>query len=100
MTFRTLDLGADKLVSYRDGHPPEPNPALGLRSLRLSLRDPALFRTQLRAILRAAALGDVRVMFPLVSTLANSAGPARSSTRSPPTWWPRGLPSPPTSPSA
>jgi phosphoenolpyruvate-protein phosphotransferase (PTS system enzyme I) len=70
VTFRTLDLGADKLVSYRNGHPPEPNPALGLRSLRLSLRDPALFRTQLRAILRAAPLGDVRVMFPLVSTLS------------------------------
>ena len=69
VTFRTLDLGADKLVSYRNGHPPEPNPALGLRSLRLSLRDPDLFRTQLRAILRAAPLGDVRVMFPLVSTL-------------------------------
>jgi phosphotransferase system enzyme I (PtsI) len=70
VTFRTLDLGADKLVSYRNGHPPEPNPALGLRSLRLSLRDPGLFRTQLRAILRAAPLGDVRVMFPLVSTLS------------------------------
>jgi phosphotransferase system enzyme I (PtsI) len=70
VTFRTLDLGADKLVAYRDGHPPEPNPALGLRSLRLSLREPGLFRVQLRAILRAATLGDVRVMFPLVSTLA------------------------------
>ncbi len=69
VTFRTLDLGADKLVSYRHGAPPEPNPALGLRSLRLSLRDPSLFRDQLRAILRAAALGEVRVMFPLVSTL-------------------------------
>ncbi len=69
VTFRTLDLGADKLVSYRNGHPPEPNPALGLRSLRLSLRDPDLFRTQLRAILRASTLGETRVMFPLVSTL-------------------------------
>jgi phosphoenolpyruvate-protein phosphotransferase (PTS system enzyme I) len=69
VTFRTLDLGADKLLSYRNGQPPEPNPALGLRSLRLSLRDPALFQTQLRAILRASALGDARVMFPLVSTL-------------------------------
>ena len=69
VTFRTLDLGADKLVSYRDITGPEPNPALGLRSLRLSLRDLDLFRTQLRAILRAAADGDVRIMFPLVSTL-------------------------------
>ncbi|WP_435020538.1 phosphoenolpyruvate--protein phosphotransferase [Tundrisphaera sp. TA3] len=69
VTFRTLDLGSDKLTAYRRGGPPEPNPALGLRSLRLSLRDPGLFRTQLRAILRASTLGDVRVMFPLVSTL-------------------------------
>jgi phosphoenolpyruvate-protein phosphotransferase (PTS system enzyme I) len=69
VTFRTLDLGADKLVSYRNDYPPEHNPALGLRSLRISLRDPAMFRTQLRAILRASPLGDVRVMFPLVSTL-------------------------------
>ena len=70
VTFRTLDLGSDKLVSYRDGTPPEPNPALGLRSVRLSLRDLPMFRIQLRALLRAGALGDVRVMFPLVSTLA------------------------------
>jgi len=70
VTFRTLDLGADKLAMYGDGATPEPNPALGLRSLRLSLRDPALFRAQLRAILRAAGpSADVRIMFPLVSTL-------------------------------
>jgi phosphotransferase system enzyme I (PtsI) len=70
VTIRTLDLGADKLPSLRRPAPAEPNPSLGLRSLRLSLRDPALFRTQLRAILRASALGDVRAMFPLVTTLA------------------------------
>lgn len=70
VTIRTLDLGADKIAGYRPGAGPEPNPALGLRSLRLSLRDPAIFRPQLRAVLRAAALGDVRVLFPLVSTLA------------------------------
>ncbi len=70
LTIRTLDLGADKLTSYHDGGLAVANPALGLRSLRLLLRDPTLFRTQLRAILRAAALGDVRVMFPLVSTVA------------------------------
>lgn len=70
VTIRTLDLGAEKLPTYRDSNlASAANPALGLRSLRLSLRDVPLFRTQLRAILRASALGDVRVMFPLVSTL-------------------------------
>jgi phosphotransferase system enzyme I (PtsI) len=49
---------------------PEPNPFLGLRSIRLSLKTPELFRPQLRAILRAAVHGDVRVMFPLITTLA------------------------------
>jgi phosphoenolpyruvate-protein phosphotransferase (PTS system enzyme I) len=70
VTIRTLDLGADKIVGYRHSGGVETNPALGLRSLRLSLRDPALFWPQLRALLRAAALGDVRILFPLVSTLA------------------------------
>jgi len=67
--IRTLDLGADKLSLFQESGYTEANPALGLRSLRLSLRDPDLFRTQLRAILRAGARGDVRIMFPLVSTL-------------------------------
>ncbi len=71
ITIRTLDLGAEKLPTYRDSNlASAANPALGLRSLRLSLRDVEMFRTQLRAILRASALGDVRVMFPLVSTLS------------------------------
>ncbi len=69
VTIRTLDLGADKLLSYSGADVVGKNPFLGLRSIRLSLRDPTTFRTQLRAILRAGALGDVRVMFPLVSTL-------------------------------
>jgi len=68
VVIRTLDLGADKL--NRPLSPEEErNPFLGLRSIRLSLRNLPLFRTQLRAILRASALGDVRVMFPLVTTL-------------------------------
>ncbi|MDR3634048.1 MAG: phosphoenolpyruvate--protein phosphotransferase, partial [Isosphaeraceae bacterium] len=70
ITIRTLDLGADKLASYHSLGYAESNPVLGLRSLRLSLRDRELFRTQLRAILRASTLGDVRVMFPLVTTLS------------------------------
>jgi phosphoenolpyruvate-protein phosphotransferase (PTS system enzyme I) len=69
VTIRTLDLGLDKLVSYQESMPVCKNPFLGLRSIRLSLRDPEFFRTQLRAILRASPLGDVQVMFPLVSTL-------------------------------
>jgi phosphotransferase system enzyme I (PtsI) len=70
ITIRTLDLGADKLTGYRRGDNLEANPVLGLRSLRLSLREPGLFRPQLRAILRASTLGDIRILFPLVSTLA------------------------------
>ncbi len=69
VTIRTLDLGADKLASYHQTGYGDANPALGLRSLRLSLRDRGLFRTQLRAILRASMLGDVRVLFPLVTTV-------------------------------
>ncbi len=69
VVIRTLDLGADKM-----GHRPlaenEHNPFLGLRSIRLSLRNLDLFRPQLRAILRAAIHGDVRVMFPLITTMA------------------------------
>jgi phosphotransferase system enzyme I (PtsI) len=66
--IRTLDLGADKLRSLPSPED-ERNPVLGLRSIRLALRNSSLFRTQLRAILRASALGKVRIMFPLITTL-------------------------------
>jgi phosphotransferase system enzyme I (PtsI) len=70
VVIRTLDLGADKLPTFKSPlSDEERNPFLGLRSIRLSLRNLPLFRTQLRAILRASALGDVRAMFPLISTL-------------------------------
>lgn len=70
VVIRTLDLGAEKFPqSLRQVIEGTPNPTLGLRSLRLMLHNVALFKTQLRAILRAAAHGDVRVMFPLVATL-------------------------------
>ncbi|MEQ8788246.1 MAG: phosphoenolpyruvate--protein phosphotransferase [Pirellulaceae bacterium] len=68
VVIRTLDLGADKIGRMPDVEL-ERNPFLGVRSIRLSLRNLPLFRTQLRAVLRASALGDVRLMFPLISTL-------------------------------
>jgi phosphotransferase system enzyme I (PtsI) len=67
VVIRTLDLGADKTIgSVTEA---EPNPFLGLRSIRLSLKFLDPFRRQLRAILRASAIGNVRIMFPLVTTL-------------------------------
>ncbi|MBI3823583.1 MAG: phosphoenolpyruvate--protein phosphotransferase [Planctomycetes bacterium] len=69
VVIRTLDLGADKLFHRSDIQLDEKNPVLGMRSVRLCLRNLALFKTQLRAILRASFHGDVRIMFPMVSTL-------------------------------
>jgi phosphotransferase system enzyme I (PtsI) len=66
--MRTLDLGADKMRSLPNPED-ERNPFLGLRSIRLALRNRDLFRTQLRAILRASSFGDIRIMFPLISTI-------------------------------
>jgi phosphotransferase system enzyme I (PtsI) len=68
VVMRTIDLGADKLPSVPFPED-ERNPFLGLRSIRLALKYPALFKTQLRAILRANVYGNISVMFPLVSTL-------------------------------
>ena len=67
VTIRTLDIGADKADGTALALPGEPNPAMGLRGVRLSLARDALFRTQLRAILRASAYGPVRVLIPMVS---------------------------------
>ncbi|MGB9690091.1 phosphoenolpyruvate--protein phosphotransferase [Thermogutta sp.] len=69
VTIRTFDLGADK-VPVQLGLEKEANPCLGLRSIRLALRYLPLFQTQLRAILRASVCGNVQIMFPMISTLA------------------------------
>ena len=68
LTVRTLDAGADKPLPYL-ALPPEANPFLGVRGLRLSLAQPEQLRCQLRAVLRVAAGHDVRVMFPMVATV-------------------------------
>jgi phosphotransferase system enzyme I (PtsI) len=68
VTVRTLDLGGDKHVPYL-GNVREANPFMGWRSIRLSTEYPEFFQTQLKAILRAAVFGDVKLMFPMVSTL-------------------------------
>ncbi len=68
VTFRTFDLGADKYTQERS-YEQERNPMLGLRSIRYSLQNLDMFKTQLRAILRASVGGDVRLMFPLIVNL-------------------------------
>ena len=68
VTFRTLDIGGDKMLSYYSSvH--EANPFLGMRAIRFSLQNKDIFCDQLRAFLRAGAEGNARIMFPLVSSV-------------------------------
>ena len=67
VTLRTLDVGADKADRTGLALTDEPNPALGLRGVRLSLARPAVFETQLRAMLRASGYGPLRILVPMVS---------------------------------
>lgn len=70
VTIRTLDVGADKQVdSGRIAGPTPNNPALGLRAIRLCLKEQELFRTQLRALLRASAYGTIKLMLPMISNV-------------------------------
>jgi len=68
VVIRTVDLGADKYTQSKR-FAPEPNPFLGLRSIRFCLQNLAMFKRQLRAILRASVLGQVKIMFPLITNL-------------------------------
>jgi len=63
--IRTLDIGADKQADYFN-LPKEENPAMGLRAIRICLTNPEIFKTQLRAILRASAYGNISIMFPMI----------------------------------
>ena len=68
VTFRTLDAGGDKILSYYHDIK-EQNPAMGMRSIRFSLQNKAVFVEQIRAILRAGAGADLHIMFPMVSSI-------------------------------
>ncbi len=68
VTFRTLDIGSDKVLPYMD-KVEEENPALGWRAIRLGLDRPGLLRSQLRAMLRAGAGRQLRIMFPMIATV-------------------------------
>jgi phosphotransferase system enzyme I (PtsP) len=69
VTFRTLDIGGDKVLPYMRAEPEE-NPALGWRAIRLGLDRPGLMRSQIRALLQAAAGRELKVMFPMIATVA------------------------------
>lgn len=69
VTFRTLDIGGDKVLPYFRNAADEENPALGWRAVRLALDRPGLLRTQMRALLKAAAGRELRVMLPMVTDL-------------------------------
>ena len=68
LILRTLDIGGDKIASYIS-LPKEENPFLGVRGIRLCLRQPGIFLPQLRAIYRASTTGPIKIMFPMISTL-------------------------------
>ncbi len=72
ITFRTLDIGSDKVLPYMT-KVEEENPALGWRAIRIGLDRPALLRMQLRALLRAGAGREVRIMFPMIATVSEFA---------------------------
>jgi phosphotransferase system enzyme I (PtsI) len=76
VTIRTFDLGGDKLPSGM--RMPADNPALGLRAIRYCLREPQMFRTQLRALLRASVHGNLKIMFPMISGVAELRGAKRA----------------------
>src|SRR5690606_14145593 len=68
VVVRTLDIGGDKQLPYLN-LPTEMNPFLGFRAIRLCLEEQEMFRTQLRALLRASAFGNLKIMFPMIATI-------------------------------
>ena len=82
VTIRTLDVGGDKIYAYNKTVK-ERNPFLGCRAIRFSLENEPLFRTQLRAILRASVYGNTRLMFPMISTVEEIIKSAQSFRTAP-----------------
>ena len=66
--IRTLDIGADKQVDYFNLGK-EDNPAMGYRAIRICLKQPDIFKTQLRALLRAAVFGNLSIMYPMITSV-------------------------------
>ena len=66
--IRTLDIGADKQCDYFNMDP-EDNPALGYRAIRICLTRPEVFKTQLRALYRASAFGNISIMYPMITSV-------------------------------
>ena len=82
VVFRSLDVGGDKVLPYFRLSPEE-NPALGWRAIRMALDRPALFRTQIRALLRAAAGRELRIMLPMIADVSEfRAAPRADRPRS------------------
>lgn len=69
IVIRTLDIGGDKQLDYFNFLEEEDNPFLGYRAIRICLDHPAMFKTQLRAILRASAFGNIRLMYPMITSV-------------------------------
>ena len=91
LTIRTFDFGADKYAN-EVGMTREPNPFLGCRSIRFSFARPELFRTQLRAILRASVEGRVRLMFPMIGSVSEIRHARRILEEVKEELWREGLP--------
>ncbi|TIW76179.1 MAG: peptidase, partial [Mesorhizobium sp.] len=70
VTFRTIDIGGDKVLPYFKGAIQEENPALGWRAIRLTLDRPGLLRTQIRALLKASGGRELKLMLPMVTELS------------------------------
>mgnify|MGYP000072597865 CR=1 FL=1 len=70
--IRTLDIGADKQADYFE-LAKEENPAMGVRAIRICLTRPEIFKTQLRALFRASAFGNIAIMYPMITSLSEIA---------------------------